>query len=152
MAQLTSIAERLLRFAAQWHPTQLEGTPPYNAIQHAARRFLVVDGLWNICVVVGPKMNRNQWWERLMAHVSVPQSLASYPLPDGSYVDWRPFLALLRHALEDFRQGKRPSPEVIVALKRMIFCDPKFHVRFRERPWDPWRRDDEDYKLKTGES
>lgn len=154
MLSLMSTVQFLLRFAARWSPSQLEGLPPYQGIEPAARGFLVVDALWDICSVVGPEMNQAQWWERLMTHTAVPQSLVSYPLSFGgvSNADRRPFLTSLRNALEDFRQGRRPSPEVVVALKRAIFCDPKFHFRFRDPLWDPWRSDDEDYRRTTGES
>lgn len=149
MQSLMSTAQFLLRLAVRWNPLQLEGLPPYQATEPAARRFLVVDALWNICSVVGPKMNQVQWWGRLMAHAAIPSSLISYPLPRSS-VDRRPFFALLHKALEEFRQGRRPSAEVIVELKRKIFCDPRFHARFREQMWDPWRSDDEDYRRTTG--
>lgn len=150
VATLMSLAESLLRFAAEWNPSQLEGLPPFRVMEPAARRFLVVDALWNICSVVGPKMNQAQWWDRLMTHTTIPESVVSYPLL-SSHVDWRPFLAFVRNAVEDFRHWRRPSAEVVVALKRKIFCDPRFHPRFRDPLWGPWRFDDEDYWRATGE-
>lgn len=150
--KVMSMAPSLLHFVSTWSPSQLEKLRPFDAINPVACRFLVVDALWSICSVVGPNMNQAEWWDRLMEHVAIPESLVSYPLFAGAANDWRPFLASARDALEVFRRGRRPSPEAVVALKREILCNPGFHRRFKGRLWEPWRKDDEDYRRKTGES
>lgn len=150
-ASLMSIAQSLLQIAAQWNPLQLENSPVCRALEPAARRFLVVDSLWNISLVLGPKINKAQWWGRLMTHVALPQKIVSYPAFPYVYADMRLFLASLHKTLEEFRHQRRPSAEVIVAVKRMIFCDARFRTRFRNHVWGPWRSDDEEYRRLTGE-
>lgn len=152
LATLMAVAQCLLHFASRCHPAQLEGIPPVRAVEPAARRFLIVDALWSICTVVGSEMNQSQWWGRLMKHTEIPKSLLSNPPSGAPFSHRRFFLISISNALEEFRHGKRPSPEEVVALKRIIFCDSKFSSRFSNRAWYQWRKDDEDHRRATGAS
>lgn len=148
---LKGVAYSLLHHASFWSASDFEAAVPFRAVELAARRFLVADGLWCICALVGTAMNPAQWWDRFIAHAAIPESAAEVPLYRDQ-PNWRPMVGRFRHAIEQYRQRRRPAAAEVVDLKRAIFCDPGFHYRFRSYVWDPWRKDDEDFKRGSGTS
>lgn len=140
----------LLQYASQWDPKKLEKKTPSRVVEAAARRFLVTDSVWCVIQLLGPAMNRDQWWNRFMAHVVNPESPINYPLRIGT-PDWRPLIKQFRDAIELYGQGIRPAALVVVNLKRLIFCDSRFSAPFRRATWNPWREDDDEFK-RTSES
>lgn len=143
--QLMLGAYFLLVYASQWGPTDFEDETPSRVVEAAARRFLVTDAVYCIIQLLGSAMNREQWWDRFMAHVEIPESAAEYPSRSGK-TDWRLLVSKFRDAIQLYGQGIRPAPSVVVDLKRSIFCDPKFPPPFRHSAWDFWRKDDDDFK------
>lgn len=147
---LMSVAYTLLHHASRWSAYDFEGTAPFRAVEKAARRFLVADGVWCICAVMGAAMNPAQWWDQFIAHVAIPESAAHCILAKDQ-PNWRPMIGRFRRAIEQYRRRRRPEAAEIVDLKRAIFCNPRFHYSFRNGMWDSWRQDDEDFKRGSGD-
>lgn len=141
---LRDTAYFLLHHASRWSPADFDKLTPHTTLEQAARRFLVADGVWCICAVVGPAMNQKQWWDRFIDHVVISET-AVEQFFFKHRIDRRPLMRRFRNAIEEYRQRRRPEAEEIVSLKRTIFCNSRFHHRFRAPPWDAWRQDDEDF-------
>lgn len=145
---LVLLANDLLNYAAQLHPTDLEGNSPAQVVMPVARRFLLADALWCICEVVGPSMKKDQWWNLFISNIKITESVVEQRRVESN--SWRPLIGRLRDAVELFGQGVRPTPQEIVHLKRAIFCGPNIPPRFKNREWHPWRKDDENYRRGSG--
>lgn len=139
LATLMQLGEKLLNEAV-WSTTIGTGSDiSWKVAQGLGRRFLVADYLWCICEVVGPPMEKDAWWGKLMGkylHIGYLKSYASSKSRGLSYLVRR-FIS----ALDEYRKGKRPQPRDVVMLKQAIFF--KLHRRswFRDPSWEPWRQD-----------
>lgn len=145
---LSSMAGELLRFAAWTQANELRGECSANLVGPLSRRFLVLDALISICEVVGPAMNKEQWWGKLMEtmSLSLPQDVASLRTRYGIAThDWVPLVRRIVAAIGIYREGRRPPPREVVEIKQEIFCKPIVHREFRSSMWNPWREDDKKF-------
>ena len=137
-------AYELVSYAAKVLNRKLAGRDAYSVVGPLARRGLVLDSLWGICYVVGTALHKGQWWDKLMAKITVPTAVDQLGVRKG-YGHAR--LALVKRlvsAIDVCRTGKRPPPQELVEIKRAIFCGPVVHRDFTSPMWEPWRQDDKD--------
>ena len=139
--KLVAAADKLLCYASVWKDdTYRLIEAPNKAVYMVARQLLLVDALWCICEVIGPGMERDQWWGSLMRKVKIPENfLVSTKGREGM----RPFLRRAALAFEENSAGRRPSAREIVGLKRQIFKFPCIHSQFTTPRWNAWRKDDD---------
>lgn len=149
LRSLKDTAYELLKHSQRWKPEVFFHASLSMALERAAKRFLLVDGLWSICYVVGPPMKKDQWWDRFMKRTAVPERLFSHVARKGFLAKFQLFEDL-REALEKYGQGERPSAQQIVSLKKRIFTKPCLITAYTRSLWDPWREDDEEFERSAG--
>ena len=140
---LMSLAYDLVRYATTRLATDLSGETTYGLVAPLARRFLLLDSLWVICEVVGAPMNKGQWWDKLMETMPNPQDIS--PPPRFPRRGWYYFVEQLIAALEIYRTGGRPAPEMVVEIKRKIVSKEVGHPLFQSHLWDLWRQLDKEF-------
>ena len=139
---LMGLAYDLVRYATTRLPMDLSSERPNELVAPLARRVLLLDSLWGICEVVGTPMNKGQWWDKLMETMSNPQGR---PPSRVFRRGWYYFVEQLIAALEIYRTGGRPPPEMVVEIKRKIFSKEFGHRLFQNHDWDLWRQLDKEF-------
>ncbi|KAL8441330.1 hypothetical protein Emag_007267 [Eimeria magna] len=125
--------------------------PVYELLNRLGMYFLLTDVVLSANDVLGPPMRIDTWWEDFVSHFRIEYSELTYfePRPGGrqNAIDNFRLLRRLQKNLRIFLERKRPSKEDIIATKRLLFFNKSCH--FRETRWEPWRRDDKEYRSQT---
>ncbi|CDJ43003.1 hypothetical protein, conserved [Eimeria tenella] len=145
MQQLVRLGEQLVAYAQKYLAKEISLKSNWRLSESMARRFLVADALWCICNIVGPAMQRGQWWDQILGKIGGHEALVdhvnSLSSPNGPT-----FLARIVAALEQYKRGDRPAPREVVELKMRILRQPCVTEEFRRPQWDPWRNDDKHFR------
>lgn len=141
--------ERLYGFAMCNLPLVLPYSQPARLAWTLGRAFLLLDTLYCAVQVLGPNAKSAEWWPKMMEHLS-PLMVTSVSIGNNrsascKYID---ICRRLLIALRTYRTGFRPSAEVVVGLKRSLFCDLGIFKQTAVS-WERWRRDELSWKYST---
>ncbi|KAL8269336.1 hypothetical protein Esti_006741 [Eimeria stiedai] len=138
---LLCFAEELARNAFHCMGDEVQGLSPSEAVGRLGRKFLVIYYLFSASQVLGQNWPTQEWWRDLMGRI--PHNY--FDRQRGRRVSsFKAALAEdLSSAITQLKSGVCPGGSVIIDLKRRLFCTRESPKRFRDKAWDPWRRDDE---------
>ncbi|CDI79144.1 hypothetical protein, conserved [Eimeria acervulina] len=137
--------ERLLRQAGKLakHAQDLMASPlkqtPTEAVDQLGRRLLLLEAMYSIKKVLGPRVQWDAWWRYFTA--GIPSDYCR-PLPEKHRQLSRTLhnLALeLSIAVMKYKIGDAPSPEEVATLKEKLFTGETATSHFRREEWDAWR-------------
>lgn len=139
---LTFETSRLLSFAVHQMDKVLTGKPS-EAVETAATMLLVLDTLFAVGTVLGPKCGAPRWWPALIN--TIPKNDHFCRKRFNSNLQSIEYLYLIQGILDTidvYRAGQRPPAAALVPLKQRFICanPPK---KFRTIAWRAWRNDDE---------
>ncbi|KAL8444066.1 hypothetical protein Emag_005719 [Eimeria magna] len=140
---LVYYAEELATNAYHTMQDTIEDLSPVVAATRLGRRFLVIYCLLRASQVLGQKWPSESWWSELMARIPHRYFFAWERGPRASAFN-ASLANDLSRAIALLKSGIYPPPRVIIQLKRRLFCMSESPVIFKEKVWDPWRRDDEE--------
>ena len=138
-------ADRLLRQAGKLakHAQDLMASPlkqtPTEAVDQLGRRLLLLEAMYSIKKILGPRVQWDAWWRYFTA--GIPSDYCR-PLPEKHRQLSRTLhnLALeLSIAVMKYKIGDAPSPEEVATLKEKLFTGDTATSHFRREEWDAWR-------------
>ncbi|KAL8444434.1 hypothetical protein Emag_005529 [Eimeria magna] len=141
---LVCLAQDLARYAYAGLSRDVSGLKPNRAAEYLARRFMVVWSLYAAAQTLHHDWPNLPWWQAIADNVSTRYS----PLEKRRTLkpESNNCLVLdLINALEKLKSGIPVPEDVVIDLKRRIFCSPDSPSRFKTAWWDPWRDDDREY-------
>ncbi|KAL8439016.1 hypothetical protein Efla_002425 [Eimeria flavescens] len=103
-------------------------------------------------LLLGPRMAVSRWWGEFVN--SLPRSYPparARPQENTLTRARRKFVLRLLAAINIYKTGVRPDLKEVLKLKRMLLCSPNSILYFKEHQFDPWRRDDADFRQAHGE-
>ncbi|CDI75843.1 hypothetical protein EPH_0006400 [Eimeria praecox] len=115
---------------------------PLHGVLTIGRQFLIFDAMVSALNVLGISPASCTWWEAFIECFDTNFRYAD-PL-DRMRNSGRVSTDLANRMLDAiciYKQGKRPAPEEIIDIKRVLFFSPYSPIRFRASIWDPWRSD-----------
>ncbi|CDJ36102.1 LOW QUALITY PROTEIN: uncharacterized protein EMH_0062670 [Eimeria mitis] len=134
--------ERLCGYATGIMPTSATAK---SAVERLGRAFFIIDSLYCSAEVLGRSARKHVWWPWIANHIKrlvhCPQQRKS---GDGGNTWCFPIVKGLNAALDYYRRGRRPPARLVVTLKLALVTAPKA-TEFRDRKWDPWRKDAKDW-------
>ncbi|CDJ59635.1 hypothetical protein, conserved [Eimeria maxima] len=141
---LVNAVERLISIT--WIQSQRtpRRTAPRYIVEALGNRFVAIDAIVCAIELVGEHMELPLWWGKFTASFKT-----NFPLrPPGSRGGELPQLhrnlaKRLVAAMDIYKQGRRPPLGEVYALKKLLFGPELGRHSFKERKWDPWRRDGE---------
>ncbi|CDJ58482.1 hypothetical protein, conserved [Eimeria maxima] len=141
-------AIRLAKFLLARHRTRVREMPPVRAAYVLGRRYLLLDSIVSVLQVLGNFEESRREWEAFVK--LIPTTLVIHKKGGGpSHNLNRRMVSRLMQALELLKQGKRPSAEETVELKRYLFkCLPTSD--FSCMDYNPYRRDDAEWISRGG--
>ncbi|KAL8448493.1 hypothetical protein Emed_003673 [Eimeria media] len=144
-------SERLAAHAFYFMQDKVEEVSPFEASGRLGRKFMFLYYLLRASQVLGQAWPSRPWWRELMDNI-----------PHQYHFVWEHdrrasrFIVRLANDLSDamgmIKNGVLPPPNVIIRLKRRLFCKHNSPSPFRGTTWDPWREDDEDWRGPPGTS
>lgn len=138
LQSLIFLSEKLVKIAFSMDTFPKGTIPLYEVQESVMRRFLIADALWSICVVVGSSMQKEMWWDQVMDILAFSPNvqISSARGKDSRLRLVRQFIA----ALCIYREGRRPSAEEVIELKREVLFSPDAPALFRARGYDKLRQ------------
>lgn len=141
--------ERLYGFAMCKLPLVVPYSQPARVAWILGRVFVLLDTLYCAIQVLGPNAKSAEWWPLLMDRLS-PLMHKYIPVCSNRSASCK-YIDLCRRliiALRTYRTGSRPSADVVVGLKRSLFCDIGI---FKQTgvSWERWRKDELSWKYST---
>lgn len=142
---LVASVERLCRFALEHMCVSLSELFPHRYLDVLGEMFFVLDALYCSTQLLGENANSESWWPQLIERVKIAVSSFKEQISVRRLGSRDMTLsAALGDALNVYIGGSRPSPQMVVFLKRSLVCEPG-NTKFRRLKWDPWRRDERLY-------
>ncbi|KAL8445377.1 hypothetical protein Emed_005644 [Eimeria media] len=142
--KLVCLAQELATQAYSTMSQDVSHYMPARAIEYIARRFLVMWSLHAASQALHQDWPNEPWWREVVDKIS-----SQYTFLSGRrYHKTEAYTSLiddLRFAIEKLKRGEPLPAEVVIDLKRRIFCLPNSPSRFTTSWWDPWRKDDCNY-------
>ncbi|KAL8446457.1 hypothetical protein Emed_004911 [Eimeria media] len=143
MRHVASLAERLVSHLMFNETRQPQDWPAY-AVEVLGFRFLLLDMTVCTLQLLGVPCS-GAWWEKMVSRI-----------PDENirpFTKWKEklpkfnvnLMTRLTAAIRMLKAGRRPHRNVVVHLKRCLFCSKLSPIRFLRPVWDPWRQDDRDF-------
>ncbi|KAL8454207.1 hypothetical protein Emed_000465 [Eimeria media] len=131
----------LIKYLYQRHKHPADGRVANQACYVLGMRFLCFDILVSLTQMLGPAMNPQAWFPQLVA--TVPTDFDPKAFEDDTRITHYSWLAVqLTEALELLKQGRRPTMETVVMLKRALFHQASAPLRFRNpniHPSKQWK-------------
>ncbi|CDI75845.1 hypothetical protein EPH_0006420 [Eimeria praecox] len=115
---------------------------PLHGVVILGRQFLVLDAIVSALHVFRISPASCTWWEAFIDcfNTSYRYGDPTQHMRNSGRVSTDLANRMLA-AISIYKQGKRPDPEEIIHIKRILFFSPYAPVRFRESTFDPWRTD-----------
>ncbi|KAL8448494.1 hypothetical protein Emed_003674 [Eimeria media] len=140
---LVYFSEKLAAHAYHTMQDKVEDLGPFDAVIRLGRKFMALYFLLRASHVLERNWRTQAWWGELMARI--PHEYVFVWERDPRAFQFNASLANdLSAAIEELKRGVLPQPDVIISLKRRLFCMPESPVNFKQQLWDPWRQDDEE--------
>ncbi|KAL8442747.1 hypothetical protein Emag_006231 [Eimeria magna] len=117
-------------------------------VQPLTQRLLLAHYLLAVCDLVGPAMQRENWWylymQRVLEH---PPNWEPLPEERAKQVGRaRPALVkMIVEAMAILRRGQRVPPQLIVPIMQQVFCTDFTIKYFSRSEWAGWRQAEADF-------
>ncbi|KAL8441716.1 hypothetical protein Emag_006935 [Eimeria magna] len=110
------------------------------AVESLGHRFLLLDMAVSALQLLGVPCS-GQWWEQMVSNI--PDDYVRPPRRRNVGQTFNvKLLTRLTPAVRMLKSGRRPPPEVLVQIKRCLFCSLHSPIRFLKHAWDEWREAD----------
>ena len=103
--------------------------------------FLTFDALVCVFQLLGNNMELHLWWGKFIAAFNHDPSSFMRPIGSRAGGVHRRLVQRICAVLEVYKAAKRPAPKEVIELKNMLFGSPSAPGDFKDRKWDPWRKD-----------
>ncbi|KAL8438163.1 hypothetical protein ACSSS7_000398 [Eimeria intestinalis] len=145
LREVATIAQQLVCHLTVNETRQLPNCPSH-AVGVLGFRFLLMDMTVAALHLLGVPRS-GPWWDHMISRIP-----DKYNRPLKRRVDIVArfnfnLMTRLTTALRVLKGGQRPQPEVVVHLKRCLFCCTYSPMRFLRPAWDPWRKEDKSFYL-----
>ncbi|KAL8439017.1 hypothetical protein Efla_002426 [Eimeria flavescens] len=150
--QLMLETEKLVRIAAARARIGASPKGPWHRIRYLGTIFLILDVVVSVRELLGPRMAASRWWDQFVN--SLPTDYQpTKARPDAKIMTKinHKLVALLLAGIKTFKTGVRPDLKEVLKVKRMLLCSPYSIKYFKEHQFDPWRKDDEEFRQAQGE-
>ncbi|CDJ52209.1 hypothetical protein EBH_0047780 [Eimeria brunetti] len=142
VGDLARVAEDLIVHAVNYQQQDLSQLQASRVVERMGMRFLVLDAVVSAFIVIGQEPEEEPW--KLLTNAishAVPRPAQVRPATGRPNVSSNRVQELTR-AMQILKTGKRPNPEDLLSIKRMLFCSPSCPLGFRKDEFDRWREDD----------
>ncbi|KAL8434490.1 hypothetical protein ACSSS7_003136 [Eimeria intestinalis] len=148
LLELHRLGVSMMAYAGLNMMRSIGGAQHSRLVQPLARRVLLVHYLLAVCDMVGPSMQREEWWElyipRILQH---PRNWT--PLPEARADQVGRGRAALVKSLVDamaiLRRGERLPAQLIVPIMQQLFCT-TFTIKYFQHPnWSGFREADKEF-------
>ncbi|CDI84465.1 hypothetical protein EAH_00052740, partial [Eimeria acervulina] len=142
MVELVEITEGLVSHAVSRQGADLSEMENFRAVSRLGIRFLVLDAVVSVLIVLGQSPNPDDW-ERFVSTIShaMPRHAAGQKFR-GQAAFFAELTAQLCSGIQKLKRGRRPAPADLLKVKRMLFCSSFSPAYFKEGSFDKWRLDD----------
>ncbi|KAL8445258.1 hypothetical protein Emag_005147 [Eimeria magna] len=137
---LVQLAELLANHMYNTMSKEITRESPYKVTSLLGRRFLIYDVLYSASAALNLDWPQQAWWKTLAEKVATEVDVRDYGKHSNPF-----YLQLIDDmvkALRLFKSGVRPSEEMIIGIKRRLFCGKYTTYFMRASCWDDWREDD----------
>ncbi|CDJ51717.1 hypothetical protein EBH_0001620 [Eimeria brunetti] len=115
---------------------------PMLAAEALGAYVLAFDAAVGALQLLGPRcMQAHLWWPKFVSAFECDLAVSLRPINYQAGKVYRRMAHRLVHALDVYKQQKRPPPAEVVELKKMIVCFPDAPGDFRDARFDPFRED-----------
>ncbi|KAL8446453.1 hypothetical protein Emed_004907 [Eimeria media] len=143
MRDLAALTERVLNHLT-FNETEELPVCPSLAVATLGFRFILLDITVSSLQLLGVPRS-GPWWDHVVSRI-----------PDQynrSFTRWKEdrakfnvdLMIRLTASIRILKSGERPEPNVLVHIKRCLFCCRRSPIRFLNPGWDRWREDDRDF-------
>ncbi|KAL8438165.1 hypothetical protein ACSSS7_000400 [Eimeria intestinalis] len=142
LPQFVMLTEHLLGHLAFHESRPLSPRPSY-ALEVLGFRFLLMDMAVSALQLLGVPPS-GPWWDHMVSQI--PDEYIHPVKRAKELVSFN--INLMRRltvAIRELKSGHRPSPHLLVHLKRCLFCCVHSPLRFLRPAFDRWREDDNKY-------
>ncbi|KAL8438166.1 hypothetical protein ACSSS7_000401 [Eimeria intestinalis] len=148
MRQVAALTEQFVSHMTLYERMSLPPCPSY-AVEALGFRFLVLEMTVSALHLLGVPPS-GPWWDNMVSRIP-----DEYTRPFTRWDETLPsfnanLMTRLTEAIRMLKAGQRPAPNVVVHLKRCLFCCIHSPIRFLRPGWDPWREDDEVFYQQFG--
>ncbi|CDJ47152.1 hypothetical protein EBH_0014900 [Eimeria brunetti] len=137
--------EALAGYLLHFHMKPVLGKFPQECCKVLGLRYLVLDTLFVGSTILAETGQDCSWWAELVENVPNRVDLSSNKSYGDQYQANVYLATELSKAIQQLKQGTRPSREKTILLKRLMFCKVTSPPYFKRREWDLWRADDHNY-------
>ncbi|CDJ29260.1 uncharacterized protein EMH_0003430 [Eimeria mitis] len=138
-------AVRLALFMLRRHADPLDELSPIKLVSYMGRRYMMLDAIFSAVLVLGPSPEALENWRKFAKQIPTEVNLLSkigYAAMSDAHMH---MLYRLKIALNQLKNGVRPSARDTVELKRFLICDCS-HSEFSKRSYLSWKLDDEAFE------
>lgn len=143
--QMVGEASTLLSYARGYMDKDISGLASWKTADCAALMLVVVDTLFTVGTVLGPRSGPEKWLPALMQLIPRKSAVTVRRSPSLKTESYLEDVRKILGALEFYRVGLRPPAHLLVPLKRKILCTSAVW-RFRQRAWHSWKDDDKEWQ------
>ncbi|KAL8426063.1 hypothetical protein Efla_001981 [Eimeria flavescens] len=141
--ELLLLSEQLARYCLVHMRNPVDAMRPAHAAEALGRRFLIYHALYCASQTLNQHWQGTPWWREMGKGLSgdCKREKRHY---FSNYNVFSIRLAVdLLGAIKKLKNGEPLNEDVVIDLKRRLFCNKKSPLRFRGPQWDAWRKDDE---------
>ncbi|KAL8441648.1 hypothetical protein Emed_007529 [Eimeria media] len=140
---LQSTGEKIISYSGRYFTRLANISDDSNLVRTLGIRVILAHYLLTVCELVGPNMQREQWWGSHMRRVLTPP--AGWRPPSGSATSWRGkdraiLVQCLISAMNILRRGERLPAQLIVPIMQKLLCSPDALAYFKHRGWKGFRK------------
>ncbi|KAL8424248.1 hypothetical protein Efla_007297 [Eimeria flavescens] len=113
------------------------------AAEALGRRFVLYHGLYCASLALGQNWQGTAWWRELGERLTNEHRLATRRFSSSPSMFIARLALDLLEALSTLKNAEELADDVVIDLKRRLFCNKESPLRYRSSIWDAWRKDDE---------
>ncbi|KAL8445406.1 hypothetical protein Emed_005632 [Eimeria media] len=143
---LQSTGEKMITYSGRYFTRRANISDDSNLVRTLGVRVLLAHYLLTVCNVVGPNMQKEQWWGPHMGPILTPP--AGWRPPSGRviYSRGRDRAALVQGLIDAMRilgRGERPPAQLIVSIMQELLCSPDTQTYYKQPGWEGFREANE---------
>ncbi|KAL8428980.1 hypothetical protein Efla_007867 [Eimeria flavescens] len=141
--ELLLLSEQLARYCFMHMRNPVGAVQPAHAAEALGRRFLIYHALYCASQTLNQHWQGTPWWRELGAGFSSDYERQRKRY-SSTYNVFTAKLALdLLEAIIQLKNGETLDDDVVIDLKRRLFCNKKSPLHLRGPQWNAWRKDGE---------
>ncbi|CDI85898.1 hypothetical protein, conserved [Eimeria praecox] len=142
MKELAEVTEELIRHGMLYQQLDLSQHLTCRALDRLGIRFLLLDSVVSAFMVLGQEPSYEYWkvFTEAISHAVPPPTVRGNC--EGRSFFYTVLAQQLSWAIQVLKTGRRPAPEHLLRIKRMLFCSRFSPDRMKTPDFLPWRKDD----------